>query len=296
MKVSYYPGCTLKTKARNLEDTALAALKVLGFELDELPRWNCCGAVTSLASDDLLHMLAPVRDLIRAKEQGSDKLVTICSMCYNTLARANLVMREDAVKRDALNQFMDEEPDYAGEVEVVHLLNFIRDEVGWDKLKAAVKKPLTGLKVAPYYGCTLVRPAEVAIEPAVDATVFEKFIEALGAEMVINPGAFDCCGSYQILSNPKQALDAAADVLIKAQVKGADMLALSCPLCDYNLGKRQGELVADHGLQTQLPTIYFTQLLAVALGLEPDICHFELNHEGTRSLLEDRKLISVPAA
>lgn len=131
MKVSYYPGCTLKTKARNLEDTALAALNVLGFELDELPRWNCCGAVTSLASDDLLHMLAPVRDLIRAKEQGSDKLVTICSMCYNTLARANLVMREDAVKRDALNQFMDEEPDYAGEVEVVHLLNFIRDEVGW---------------------------------------------------------------------------------------------------------------------------------------------------------------------
>jgi heterodisulfide reductase subunit B len=295
MKVSYYPGCTLKTKARNLEDTALAALAALGFELEELPRWNCCGAVTSLASDDLLHMLAPVRDLIRAKEQGSDKLVTICSMCYNTLARANLVMRDDAVKRDALNQFMDEEPDYAGEVEVIHLLNFIRDEVGWEKLRAAVKKPLTGLRVAPYYGCTLVRPAEVAIEPAVDATVFEKFIEALGAEMVDNPGAFDCCGSYQILSNPKQALGAAADVLGKAQIKGADMLALSCPLCDYNLGKRQKELVADHGLKSQLPTIYFTQLLAVALGLEPEICHFELNHEGTRSLLEERNLIAVSA-
>ncbi len=296
MKVSYYPGCTLKTKARNLEDTALAALKVFGFELEELPRWNCCGAVTSLADDDLLHLLAPVRDVIRAKEQGSDKLVTICSMCYNTLARANLVMRNDPEKRDAINQFMDEEPDYAGEVEVVHLLNFIRDEVGWDKVREAVKKPLTGLKVAPYYGCTLVRPAEVAIEPAVDATVFEKFIEALGAEVVTNPGAFDCCGSYQILSNPKEALNAAADVLTKALVKGADILALSCPLCDYNLGKRQNELVAGHGLSSQLPTIYFTQLLAVALGLEPTLCHFELNHEGTRSLLEDRKLIPVSAA
>ena len=296
MKVSYYPGCTLKTKARNLEDTALAALRVLGHELEELPRWNCCGAVTSLAQDDLLHLLAPVRDLIRAKEQGSDKLVTICSMCYNTLARANLVMKGDAEKRDALNAFMEEEPDYAGEVEVVHLLNFLRDEVGFDALKAAVKRPLEGLKVAPYYGCTLVRPAEVAIEPAVDASVFEKFISALGAQVVNNPAAFDCCGSYQILSNTKQALDASAQILGTAGGQGADMLALSCPLCDYNLGKRQDDMMANHGLKAQVPTIYFTQLLAVALGLEPELCHFELNHKGTRSLLEDRKLIPVAAA
>ncbi len=296
MKVSYYPGCTLKTKARNLEDSAIAALRALGHELDELPRWNCCGAVTSLAQDDLLHMLAPVRDLIRAKQQGSDKLVTICSMCYNTLARANLVMRNDVEKRNTINAFMEEEPDYAGEVEVVHLLNFLRDHVGWDKLAAAVKKPLSGLRVAPYYGCTLVRPAEVAIEPAVDASVFEKFLNALGAEVVANPAAFDCCGSYQILSSPKEALDAAARVIGTARDRGADLMALSCPLCDYNLGKRQGDLVASHGLQGELPTVYFTQLLALALGLGPDVCHFELNHKGTRSLLEGRNLIPVQAA
>ncbi len=296
MKVSYYPGCTLKTKARNLEDSAVAALRALGHELDELPRWNCCGAVTSLAQDDLLHLLAPVRDLIRAKQQGSDKLVTICSMCYNTLARANLVMKNDADKRHTLNAFMEEEPDYAGEVEVVHLLNFLRDQVGWDTLKAAVKKPLTGLRVAPYYGCTLVRPAEVAIEPPVDASVFEKFLEALGAQVVDNPAAFDCCGSYQILSNPKEALDAAAHVVGTARDRGADVMALSCPLCDYNLGKRQGDMLASHGLAGELPTVYFTQLLALALGLGPDVCHFELNHKGTRSLLEGRNLIPVQAA
>lgn len=295
MKVSYYPGCTLKTKARNLEDSAVAAMRVLGHELDELPRWNCCGAVTSLAQDDLLHLLAPVRDLIRAKEQGSDKLVTICSMCYNTLARANLVMKNDVEKRNTLNAFMEEEPDYAGEVEVVHLLNFLRDYVGWDNLKAAVKRPLDGLKVAPYYGCTLVRPAEVALEPAVDASVFEKFINALGAQVVDNPAAFDCCGSYQILSNPREALDAATRVVGTARDRGADLMALSCPLCDYNLGKRQGEMVASHGLGGELPTVYFTQLLALALGLGPDVCHFELNHKGTRSLLEGRNLIPVQA-
>ena len=183
MKIGYYPGCTLKTKATNLEQTALAALRVLGVEYLELDRWNCCGAVFSLADDDLIHQVAPVRDLIRAREAGCDTLVTLCSQCYNTLARANLLMREDEEKRDTLNRFMDEEPDYDGEVEVVHYLQLLRDEVGWERLRQAVKVPLDGLKVAPFYGCTLVRPTEVAID-AGDETILEDFLAALGAEAV----------------------------------------------------------------------------------------------------------------
>ena len=116
MKISYYPGCTLKTKARNLEDAAIASLAVFDIEMEELPRWNCCGAVHSLTDDDLIHQVAPIRDLIRAKEQGSDKLVTLCSMCYNSLARANLLMRRDEEKRKTINLFMDEEIDYLFEV------------------------------------------------------------------------------------------------------------------------------------------------------------------------------------
>jgi len=120
MKISYYPGCTLKTKARNLDRAAIVSLEALGIEVEEIDRWNCCGAVYSLTADDLIHMVGPVRNLIRAKEQGADRLVTLCSMCYNTLARANRLMREDAVKRDTINRFMDDEIDYSGEVEVVH--------------------------------------------------------------------------------------------------------------------------------------------------------------------------------
>ena len=123
MKILYYPGCTLKSKARNLGDTAIAAMAVLGIELEELSRWNCCGAVHSLADDDLIHLVAPVRILIRAMEQGGDKLVTLCSMCYNTLARANRIMRNDEEKQKTINLFMDEEPDYNGGVEIVHLLS-----------------------------------------------------------------------------------------------------------------------------------------------------------------------------
>ena len=129
MKISYYPGCTLKTKAKNLDKAAVASLEALGVEVEEIDKWNCCGAVYSLTADDLIHMVGPVRNLIRAKEQGVDKLVTLCSMCYNTLARANKLMREDEVKRDTINRFMDEEIDYFGEVEVVHYLQLLQDEM-----------------------------------------------------------------------------------------------------------------------------------------------------------------------
>jgi heterodisulfide reductase subunit B len=167
MRIGYYPGCTLKTKAKNLEEAAVAALDALDIQVEELPRWNCCGAVHSLADDDLIHQVAPVRDLIRAKEQGNEKLVTLCSMCYNSLARANLIMREDPEKRETINRFMDEEVDYGGEVEVVHYLSLLKEEIGWDVLQEKIKVPLRGLKVAPYHGCTLQSARAVGIEPPV---------------------------------------------------------------------------------------------------------------------------------
>ncbi len=291
MKVSYYPGCTLKTKARNLEDAAIASMEILGIELEELPRWNCCGAVHSLADDDLIHQVAPVRDLIRAKEQGSDKLVTLCSMCYNSLARANLLMRNDEEKRETINLFMDEEVDYLGEVEVVHLLNLLRDEVGWDKLREKIKIPLKGLKVAPYYGCTLQRPRDVGIEPPGRFMLMTQFLEALGATAVNFPAADLCCGSYQILGNPDVAKNAISTILSWVERVGAEALVLSCPLCEYNLGKKQGTLLKEERISKAIPTFYFTQLLAIALGLSPESCHFDLNEKASIELLKSKNYL-----
>jgi heterodisulfide reductase subunit B len=288
MKVSYYPGCTLKTKAKNLDDAAMASMAALGIELEELPRWNCCGAVHSLADDDLIHQVAPVRDLIRVKEQGRDKVLTLCSMCYNSLARANELMREDEEKRETINLFMDEEIDYAGEVEVVHFLNFLKDEIGWDKLRRQVKIPLDGLKVAPYYGCTLQRPRNVAIEPPGRFELMTQFLEALGATAVHFPAADLCCGSYQILGNPDAAKDAASTILDQAKKVGAEALVLSCPLCEFNLGKKQRVLFKEERIMKMIPTFYLTQLLAIALGLNPEVCRFELNDQASVKLLKSK--------
>lgn len=292
MKIGYYPGCTLKAKAKNLEDSAIASLKALGVEMVELDRWNCCGAVYNLADDDLVHFLAPVRDLIRAHDQGYDMVVTLCSMCYNTLARANLLIREDEVKRNALNDFMEEECNYAGEVEVVHFLPFLRDQIGWDKLREAVKNPLTDLKVAPYYGCTLTRPREVSIDNGLTPRVFEEFVEALGATVVDFPEAQTCCGSYNIVANPDAALNAAAVIVEDAGKRGADVMAMSCPLCEYNLGRRQEEAIRGREGAKAVPVLYFTQMLALALGLGPEATRFDKNTEAARNFLEQRKLVA----
>ncbi|HSN54685.1 MAG TPA: CoB--CoM heterodisulfide reductase iron-sulfur subunit B family protein [Candidatus Sulfomarinibacteraceae bacterium] len=295
MKLGYYPGCTLKTKAANLEQAAMAALDRLGIEFTELSRWNCCGAVFSLADDDLIHQVAPVRNLIRAAQQGCDTVVTICSQCYNTLARANKLVREDEEKRDTLNRFMREEPDYNGEVEVVHYLSLLRDRVGWEKLREAVTNPLTGLKVAPFYGCTLVRPEDVAID-AVDDAILEGFIRALGAEPASFTAARECCGSYQMLAHPEEGMKRAAKVIAAANRSAADALILSCPLCEYNLGTRQRDVVAAHGGLEQVPTFYFTQLLGVALGLDVELCRLDLNGPAARTLLTEKKYIAAATA
>jgi heterodisulfide reductase subunit B len=295
MNVSYYPGCTLKTKARNLDHSAVASLDALGVTLKELPRWNCCGAVYSLADDDLLHLLAPVRDLIRVGEQGDDRVVTACSMCYNTLARANRLMREDEEKRQTINSFMEEEPDYDGSVEVLHLLPFLRDEVGWDAVRERVTVPLGGLKVATYYGCTLLRPREVAIEDPANPTLLAEFLQAIGAEPVSFPLMADCCSSYQVISHPEAATESSYRVLDDARSHGAEALISSCPLCDYNMGRRQSSIRAAHDGFDGIPTFYFTQLLAVALGLGEEVCHFDLSPPESRALLTDRQLIAASA-
>ncbi|MBN2225862.1 MAG: CoB--CoM heterodisulfide reductase iron-sulfur subunit B family protein [candidate division Zixibacteria bacterium] len=296
MSISYYPGCTLKTKAKNLETSALAAMAELGIEVEELPRWNCCGAVYSLADDDLIHIIAPVRDLIRVKERGHDTVITLCSMCYNTLARANDLMKHDEEKRKTINMFMDEEPDYAGEVRVVHLLDYLRDDYGWDKLKEKVKVPLAGLTVGPYYGCTLLRPREVALDRPDKPTLFNEFMAALGATVVDFPMGTECCGSYQVLGNPDAALKVSYDILNDANQHNIEALALTCPLCDYNLGRRQNLMRDKFEGVPEIPVYYFTQLLAVALGLSPEVCHFELNRESAIGLLKDKNFLKeVPA-
>lgn len=291
MKLYYYPGCTLKTRALNFEASTITAIAVLGINLVELPRWNCCGTVYSLAEDDLAHHIAPVRNLARVFEQGSDRVVTLCSFCYNTLKRANLLMQNSPEKRDTINAFMDDETDYRGDVEVMHLLEILRDDLGWETIARKVQNRLEGLRVVAYYGCTLTRPKESAIDSVENPTVLQELIETLGANVLDFPLATECCGSFEIVSEPDSVTERVHRILSMAQRQGAEAIVVSCPLCAHNLGQKQSEVTEKYGDFSGMPVIYFTQLLALAVGVGPKECRFDLNFGETEILLRSKGLI-----
>ena len=297
MKLPYYPGCTLKTKADNFERSAIASARKLGVELVELPRWNCCGTVYSLTDDDLIHHVAPVRNLVRVQEmndaglvENEYRMVTLCSMCFNTLKRTNQRMRENPEDLEKVNSLMDREDDYLGKVEVVHFLEILR-EIGFDAVREMVEKPLEGLKVAPYYGCMLVRPKEIGIDDPEEPSIQEELIEALGAEPVDTPYKKVCCGSYQTVRDPGVVAGLAHDILTHSRRAGADVLVTSCPLCAFNLDSRQREVRERHPSFEEMPVLYFTQLMALGLGLGPEYYGFERNYISPEPLLERKGLV-----
>jgi heterodisulfide reductase subunit B len=291
MRIPYFPGCTLKTTARNFEDSAIAVTKELGIELVELPTWNCCGTVFSLTNDDLIHHVAPVRLLVRAQEMNDEnlvddeyRLITLCSMCFNTLKRSNIRVRENPENLKTINDFMDREQDYEGKVEVQHLLELLREK-GFDGIREKVKAPLEGLKVFPYYGCMLLRPTDTGIDDPEDPTIMEDLVSALGAEPVDTPFKKVCCGSYQTVGNKEGVRDLVHDILTGAQKAGAQAVVTSCPLCAFNLDNRQREVKERYPEFTEIPVLYFTQLMAIALGLSDEVCGFDLNYIDPQPLL-----------
>ena len=274
MKLLYYPGCTLKTSAKNLEKSAFAIIEALGHEIEEMEDWNCCGVASSLTDDDLMHHLAPLRNLIHVEDLGQDKIITLCDMCYNTLKQTNLRIKEKPDDLETLNSFMDRENDYKGTVKVLHFLEFLRDEVGFDVLKKMVKSPLKGMKIMPYYGCMLLRPREVAIDDAEEPTIMKDLLTALGAEVIDNPFKIECCGSYHTIEEKKLVSERAYRITNFAVERGSDAIVLSCPLCRFNLDVRGKEAERLYNNYKQVPVYYYSQLIAVALGLDPKYCGF----------------------
>lgn len=260
MKVSYFPGCTLKNKARDLDLYAYKSAEALGVTLEEIENWQCCGGVFTTAKNEVATKLSSVRALKEAytKEQP---LVTVCSACHNVIKQTNHVMLNDKDFAAKVNRYMNEECDYNGEAAVYHYLEMLRDLVGFDKLKEKVVNPLKGKKIAAYYGCLLLRPNSVMkMDDPENPTIMEDFIKALGAEPVVYAMRNECCGGYVSVESPALAKNKSNAVVNNARLQGAEMMITACPLCKYNLVKNGADI----------PVVYFTELLAEALGVKED--------------------------
>lgn len=260
MKVSYFPGCTLKNKAKDLDLYAYKSAEALGVTLEEIENWQCCGGVYTTAKKEVATKLSSVRALKEASEK-EQPLVTVCSACHNVIKQTNYAMQNDKEFSDTVNRYMAADGSYNGEAQVYHYLEMLRDLVGFDTLKEKVVKPLTGKKIAAYYGCLLLRPNSVMqMDDPENPTIMEDFIKALGAEPVVYAKRNECCGGYVSVESPDLAKKNSNAVTKNAISQGAEMIITACPLCKYNLVKNGSEI----------PVIYITEILAEALGVKED--------------------------
>ncbi|MCX6840908.1 MAG: CoB--CoM heterodisulfide reductase iron-sulfur subunit B family protein [candidate division WOR-3 bacterium] len=284
-RYTYYPGCTLYTKARNLDLCARKAAEKVGFELVEMPSWNCCGAIYNAASDDLAAQVGPLRNLAKASQLG-DKLVTLCAACHNVLKRVadRLSQPGNEVERDRLVAFVDEK--FERPVKVLHYLEVLKNEIGWDKVKEKITKPLAGLKVASYYGCLMVRPKDVLeFGDTENPQVMDDLMRVLGAVPTRFDFKTECCGGYLVVNRRDVAKSASKKILDNAKAWGAEAIVTTCPLCQYNLDKLR---VMTDG---SIPVFYFTQLLGVAVGLTQDELGLEHNAGDPAGFLKAKGLL-----
>ncbi len=257
MTVSYFPGCTLRNKARDLDTYARRSAEALGVTLREIDDWQCCGGVFTSTSFEIGTKLASVRALRDAGLHG-EPLVTVCSACHNVIKQTNHAMRENREFSFRVNNYLGDEA-YDGQTEVIHYLELLRDKVGYDQVAARVTNPLTGRKVASYYGCLLLRPGSVmAMDDPENPSIMEDLMKALGATPVRYAMRNECCGAYVTMESPELAGSRSLRVIENAKAAGAEMIVTACPLCMYNLRK----------CGTDMPIVYITELLAEALGVK----------------------------
>jgi len=288
MGIPYFPGCTLSTKAKNYDRSARAVAEALGVGLEELPEWQCCGATFPLMLDDSMALIAPTRILYQAQQAG-DRVATLCSICYNVLRRSQVLLERDEAMLDRINWFTEQ--DYEGGVQVAHFLGILRDDVGWGDedtpgLADHVRQPLTGLKVAPYYGCLLLRPfEEIGLDDPEEPRIMHDLLRALGAEPIDFPYDVECCGSYLTVKEPDVPASLSLEIVASARKHGADLVATACPLCQFNLDYPQREAAASRSGE-RVPVLYFTQLMAIALGLPEETWGLEDHYVDPKSIIE----------
>lgn len=265
---SYFPGCSLEKMAISYHKSALETTAALDIELRELEDWNCCGATTYFHVDELLAYTLVARNLAIAEKSGFD-LVTPCSACYKNTYFTNKYLNEDADLADHINYALEADNlRYSGSLAVKHLMEVFVEDGGLEDISSKVNHPLKELRVAPYYGCQIVRPRKDH-EEVENPHFFEDLIEALGAEPIDYSHRVRCCGGSLIITSREAAMHLVHELLKSAQDAGADVIATSCPMCQTNLECYQMQVNQEFGTEFSMPVLYFTQLMGLALGASP---------------------------
>jgi heterodisulfide reductase subunit B len=269
MKYFLYWGCSLEASGANYLASLEPVCKALGMEFEEIEDWNCCGAsISYVGANDLAVKVLNARNLALAEAKGKHDIIAPCSSCYIQMNKVNHEIQTNPDLAKKVNQALAEGGmNYKGTIKVRHLQDVLYNDVGLAKIKAAVKKPLKGLKVGGYVGCQSVRPYG-EYDSVEKPTVQDEILKALGAEAVPFPKKMRCCGSGIFLSEMDLCLGLVKNILDDALAHGAQLVSTVCPMCAMNLELYQERINKKFGTDFDVPIVYLTQLMAVAFGMD----------------------------
>ena len=266
---AYYPGCSLESLAKDYDLSTKEVARALDLELQEIEDWNCCGATAYFPVDELLAYTLVARNLAIAEKTGLADFVAPCSACFKNAYYTNAYLKKDPDLAEHINFALEEDNLHVdGTLKVRHLIEVILEDVGVEQIKNKVTHPLKGLRVAPYYGCQLLRPRKDH-EDVENPQFFEELLSAVGAQPVRYVSKARCCGASLILTNRKAALEMVRILLKDAIDHSADVIATTCPMCNVNLEVYQDQVNREFGTHYSIPVMYFTQLMGMALGMSP---------------------------
>ena len=301
-KVAYYPGCALEGSGHSYNRSTKAVGKELGLELVEVENWNCCGAMEVKNIDPKLQTYLSSRVMsIAANEMKFDTVMAPCNGCYHNLKKAEYDLshdKESVAVVDRLSKKAGHETYEAGQIETIHALDWIKQTIGEDGIRARVKNSLKGLKIANYYGCMYTRPRHIFPEkdkgPESESTSKPHFMDdilaAAGAENVDFPLKTACCGGAHTLSDCDTSTKLVTNILRTAESCGAEVIATECPTCHSGLEMHQIRAEKTLGIKTNVKILYFTQLLGLALGLKPRTLGVHENVSDAMALVKEKGL------
>lgn len=266
MKYAYYPGCSLEKTQRGYDESVREVFAALGQELVEIDDWNCCGATVYMSVQETVSLAVSARNLALAEKMGLEILAP-CSSCFTVLSKTNAVMNQSPEMMKDVNEALAVGGlGYAGKTRVRHPLDVLMNDVGIETILNRRKKDLGGLKVAPYYGCQIVRP-DKSFDNRENPILMDNLFRSLGGEIVSFPMKVRCCGGMLMTTFEDVALRLNKELLSCAAGNGAEVIVTTCPLCHFNLEAYQERINRRFGTSFTMPILYFTQLLGIALGI-----------------------------
>jgi heterodisulfide reductase subunit B2 len=284
MKYAYYPGCSAESTARDQYMSVKEVANALEIELIEPRGWTCCGSTPAHHTDKNLSIALPASNLLMAKKMNLD-LVVFCAACYNRMKVANYEIQKDRKVRNEIAKILGE--DYDGSVNVRHFTEVLIKDVGAKKLQESFTHSLDGLKVVNYYGCLLVRPAEVTnFDNPENPMIMDSLITLMGGESIDWPHKVECCGGGFALSRTDIVVELSNSILGMAKSSGAQIMSVACPMCQVNLDLRQSDINKTKNKDYNLPIVYITQLVGLCLGISPQKLGIEKCVVSPKSIIE----------